>query len=125
MFGIILLNDETGNRIQRLKQACLGDPEDVMLRVLHEWIEGKGLPVTWESLFQTLRDADLSTLADKIQDSKLPGGGGRGGGGDYTESAECTEQQSHHLAEGDRRGGRGQGRGGREEKRGRSKCTLL
>ena len=27
------------------KQACLGDFEDVLLRILQEWMEGKGL---WE-----------------------------------------------------------------------------
>ena len=65
-FGIILLNDRTGSRIQSLKQACLGNPEDVMLRILQEWIEGQGLPVTWESLVQTLRYTGLSELADQI-----------------------------------------------------------
>ena len=65
-FGIFLLNDQTGSRVQSLKQACLGNPEDVMLRILQEWLEGKGLPVTWESLVKTLRNIDLSVLADQI-----------------------------------------------------------
>ena len=117
-FGIFLLNDSTGSRVQSLKQACLGNPEDVMLKILQEWLEGKGLPVTWESLVQTLRNIDLSVLANEIKTSKMPSGGGRGGGGDDSESDECTKQQSHHLAKGDRRGGRGQARG-------RWKCTLL
>ena len=95
-----------------------------MLRILQEWMEGKGLPVTWESLVRTLRDTNLSTLADEIQASKIPGGGERGEGGDYSESDECTEQQLHHLAEGDRRGGGDQARGRGEKKGGRSKCTL-
>ena len=71
MFGIILLNDQMGSRLQALKQACLGNPEDTMLSILQEWLQGKGLPVTWESLFQTLRDVDLSVLADQIQTSKI------------------------------------------------------
>ena len=49
------------------KQACLGDPEDVMLRILQEWMEGKGLPVMWESLVQTLKNTKLVALADKIK----------------------------------------------------------
>ena len=53
-----------------------------MLRILQEWLEGKGLPVTWESLVQTLRNIDLSVLADQIQASKIPAGE-RGGGGEY------------------------------------------
>ena len=70
-FGIFLLNDATGSRVRGFKQACFGNPEDVMLMVLQEWLEGKGLPVTWESLIQTLRDTDLSVLADQIQATKL------------------------------------------------------
>ena len=45
-----------------------------MLRILQEWLEGKGLPVTWESLVQVLRDTGLSVLADLIQASKVPAG---------------------------------------------------
>ena len=71
MFGILLLNDLTGSRVRGFKQACLGDPEDVVLRILQEWMEGKGLPLTWESLIQTLRDTGLSTLADEIAAKKL------------------------------------------------------
>ena len=83
-FGIFLLNDQTGSRVQSLKQACLGNPEDVMLRILQEWLEGKGLPVTWESLIKTLRNIDLSVLADQIQASKISAGGRGGGGEDHS-----------------------------------------
>ena len=71
MFGIILLNDQTGSRIRSFKKECQGDAEDVMLRILQEWIEGKGLPVTWESVIQTLKDIELTSLADHIQGLKL------------------------------------------------------
>ena len=43
----------------------------MVLRVLQEWLEGKGLPVTWESIVQTLRDIDLCILADQIRSKKL------------------------------------------------------
>ena len=79
MFGIILLNDKTGSRIRSLKKECQGDTDDVMLRILEEWLEGKGLPVTWESLVRSLRDTGLSVLADRIEASKMPAGGNRGG----------------------------------------------
>ena len=65
-FGILLLNDVTGSQVRGFKKACLGDPEDVVLRILEEWMKEKGLPVTWESLVQTLRDTGISTLADEI-----------------------------------------------------------
>ena len=55
-----------------------------MLRILEEWLEGKGLPVTWESLVKTLRNIDLSVLADQIQASKIPAGGRGGGGEDHS-----------------------------------------
>ena len=45
--------------------------EVVILRILQEWLEGKGLPVTWETLIQTLRDTGLPTLADHIHTAKL------------------------------------------------------
>ena len=48
-----------------------------MLRILQEWLRGKGMPVTWESLVQTLRDIDLAVLADQIQALKIPAGGKR------------------------------------------------
>ena len=70
-FGIILLNDGTGSRVRAFKQACLGEPEDMVLRILQEWLEGKGLPVMWESLIQTLRDTDLSVLAEQIHATKV------------------------------------------------------
>jgi hypothetical protein len=70
-FGILLLNDETGSRVDAIDDECRGKPERITLKILQEWLEGKGLPVTWESLIQTLRDTDLSVLADQIQATKL------------------------------------------------------
>lgn len=70
-FGILILNDITGSRISSLKSECQGIPERVMLRILQEWMEGKGLPVTWESLIKTLRDTGLSAVAEQIQVARL------------------------------------------------------
>ena len=50
-----------------LKQSCLENLEDVVLMILHEWMKGKGLLVTWESLVQALRETELSILAEQIQ----------------------------------------------------------
>ena len=96
-----------------------------MLRILQEWLQGKGLPVTWASLVQTLRDTGLSVLADQIQASKIPAGG-RGGGGEEGrgKSAEHTEQQSHHLSPG-RKDEVGRREGGRGGERRYWKCTTL
>ena len=51
---------------------CCGKPEKVMCRILQEWIQGKGMPVTWESLVKTLRNIELSVLADEIAATNLP-----------------------------------------------------
>ena len=54
-----------------IEDECREKPERIVLRILQEWLEGKGLPVTWESLIKTLRDIDLSVLAEQIQATKL------------------------------------------------------
>ena len=84
MFGIVLLNDETGSRVNAIDDECRGKSDRIIVKILQEWIEGKGLPVTWETLVQTLRDIDLSVLADQIQASKIPAGGRGGGGEDHS-----------------------------------------
>ena len=71
-FGVLLLNDKTGSRVMALKKECQRVAEDVILRILQEWLEGKGLPVTWETLIQTLRNTKLSASADQIQASLEP-----------------------------------------------------
>ena len=65
-FGVLLLNDETGSQMDSIADECRGKPERICHRILQEWLEGKGLPVTWETLIQTLRDTGLPTLADHI-----------------------------------------------------------
>ena len=70
-FGILLLNDKTGSRVDAIEDECRGKPERITRKILQEWMEGKGLPLTWESLIKTLRDTGLSTLADQIETSKV------------------------------------------------------
>ena len=71
-FGIFLLNDTVGSRVRALKKECQGDTEDIILQILQEWLEGRGLePVTWETLIKTLRDSDLSALADEVHQKEL------------------------------------------------------
>ena len=71
-FGILLLNDTVGSRLESLKLMCLGNPEDIAQQILKEWLEGKGLePVTWVTLIKTLRDSDLSALADEVHQKQL------------------------------------------------------
>ena len=70
-FGIFLLNDQTGGQVDTFKREYQGDAESVVRRILREWLEGKGLPVTWSSLIKALRDTELLAMADQIQDNLL------------------------------------------------------
>ena len=71
-FGILLLNDAIGSRVQALTMASQGNIYHTILRILQEWLEGRGLePVTWETLIKTLKDSDLSALADEVQQNLL------------------------------------------------------
>ena len=68
-FGIFLLNDETGGKVDAFKREYHGDTESVVRRILREWLEGKGVPVTWGSLIKTLQDVELLAMAYQIQDN--------------------------------------------------------
>ena len=66
-FGILLLNEQRGNRIDSIIHECRDNPEKITLRIFQEWIAGRGkLPVSWDTLIEVLRDIDLGTLADDI-----------------------------------------------------------
>ena len=67
-FGIFLLNDEDGSQIQIIDNDCNGRCDRIMCKILSDWLQGKGKPVTWKELIETLRDCDLNELADTIQE---------------------------------------------------------
>ena len=67
VFGIFLLNDDDGNKVANITERCRGDPEKIAFDVLREWLAGKGVEVSWDSLIATLRDCELSLMADQIQ----------------------------------------------------------
>ena len=68
-FGILLLNDEKGTQVDNIEEDLHGNPERINTKILQYWLQGKGLPVTWETLIHTLRACSLNGLADKVQDS--------------------------------------------------------
>ena len=37
------------------------------MEVLREWLAGKGVEVSWDSLIATLRDSELPLMAEQIQ----------------------------------------------------------
>ena len=66
-FGIFLLNDETGGRLDAIEMECLGKPDRIVEKILQYWVVGKGEPPIWGTLIKTLRDCKLTVLADQIQ----------------------------------------------------------
>ena len=66
-FGIFLLKDETGSLIDTIEMECGGKAHRITLKILQDWLLGKGEPPTWQTLVQTLHRCGLSLLADQIQ----------------------------------------------------------
>lgn len=67
-FGILLLNDDTGSRMDTITTNHAPRSDSIVaITILKQWIQGKGVAVTWESLVKVLKDADLSNVAEQIQ----------------------------------------------------------
>ena len=67
-FGCLLLNDDDGSIIEAMEYECQGKCERIVQKTLSEWLRGKGKPVTWNVLIDTLRDCELIALADLIHE---------------------------------------------------------
>ena len=59
--GILLLQDNTGNVVEALEHKNQKNAEMMTLKILQKWINGVGLPVSWDVLIQVLHE-----LADQI-----------------------------------------------------------
>ena len=74
-FGILLLNDENGDKVANIKSAQLQNPVAITREILRQWLHGSGrLPVTWQILVECLREAKLNTAAGYIVDALLQEG---------------------------------------------------
>jgi hypothetical protein len=67
-FGILLLQDNTGNIVETLEHENQKNAEMINLKICKKWINGIGLPVSWDVLIQVLHDIELHQLANEIQD---------------------------------------------------------
>ena len=65
IFGTFLLLDETGIVVEAIENDYR-TTHNIILKILQEWLTGKGVSVTWDSLLQALCDSELNTLAQKI-----------------------------------------------------------
>ena len=66
-FGIFLLDDKTGNRVDIIEHNCRGDAVNITMEILREWLNGKGTEVSWKNLIETLRKCKINSLADQIE----------------------------------------------------------
>ena len=70
-FGTILLEDDSGARVDDIVPEYGERAEHINTEILKEWLTGRGKqPVTWATLVEVLRDIELSTLAGEISTSK-------------------------------------------------------
>lgn len=70
VLGYILLQDDTGSVVGAIRHQC-HRKEDMVIKILQEWVVGKGKAVSWQCLVETLRDLDqpsLNYLVDEIDD---------------------------------------------------------
>ena len=71
-FGIFLLDDANGMRVQSIEHKHRGDAVQINTEILREWATGKGKePVSWKTLTEVLHDIGLCTLANEIGEVKL------------------------------------------------------
>ena len=66
-FGTILLNDDDGSLIEAMEVDCQGKCERIVRKTLTQWIRGRGKPVTWSALIETLQHCKLTAFADHIR----------------------------------------------------------
>jgi hypothetical protein len=72
-FGILLLEDDNGDRTEAIVRELRDRAEDINKRVFRLWVKGEGLkPVSWATLVGVLQDIGLNTLASDIQQVKCP-----------------------------------------------------
>lgn len=73
-FGILLLEDATGARVDTIALKHLNNAQQINLEILKEWVGGRGAkPVEWPTLVEVLKDIGLIVLAGDIAAVKCPG----------------------------------------------------
>lgn len=70
-FGISLLQDDTGAKMDAIVEHCREDATKINRQVLRKWLEGGGKqPVSWATLATELELCGLSELAKDIRTVK-------------------------------------------------------
>lgn len=67
-FGTVLLEDKNGNIVKGIERSKRGDPVDVTVEIVRQWLQGKGRkPVTWQTFVECLKEANLHRAAEDIE----------------------------------------------------------
>ena len=70
--GIFLLQDDTGTIVSGIERAKMHAVDEINEAIFQKWIGGKGQgPFTWDTLVKCLRDTELNTLANEIEEVLL------------------------------------------------------
>ena len=73
-FGVLLLNDRSGARVNAITHMYSYNAERVGREVFQLWLQGSGRqPVSWQTLFNVLTEAGLTTVARIIEVAKETG----------------------------------------------------
>ena len=67
-FGVLLLNDKTGAEVPAIVRKHHENAADINFEILRQWIEGKGKPLSWDTLINVLKDIGLHSLGRDIED---------------------------------------------------------
>ena len=72
-FGILLLEDDGGDRTDAIIRELHERAEDINKRIFRLWVKGGGLqPVSWSTLVGVLHNIGLNALATDIHQVKFP-----------------------------------------------------
>lgn len=67
-FGVLLLEDETGSKVNAIESHYKEDPERINQEIFRRWLRGEGKqPVTWKTLIEVLDDSHLSRVSEEIE----------------------------------------------------------
>lgn len=66
MLGVILLQDEFGERVEAIALQH-SKTVDIMQTIITDWLKGRGLRATWQSLVDSLKKVHLDTIANDIE----------------------------------------------------------
>ena len=69
-FGIRLLQDSYGNKMSIIDKDHKSDTIGIVREIVKLWLNGEGVPVSWESLVSVLRSIKLGRVADVICKTK-------------------------------------------------------